>query len=107
MRWYHKLPLRLRSLFGCSKADQELNDELQFHLQQQVDEYVAQGMSPEAARAAALQSLGGMEHIAEECRDARSVHFIEQFLQDVRFGFRMLRRNPGFTFLTTLCLALG
>ena len=61
MRWYHKLPLRLRSLFRRNKADEELNDELQFHLQYQIDDYIARGMPPENARTAALRSLGGME----------------------------------------------
>ena len=107
MRWYHKLPLRLRSLFRRHKADQELNDELQFHLQQQIEEYVAQGMTQENARVAALRSLGGMEQIREECREMRNVNFIENLLQDLHFGLRMLRRNPGFSFLAILCLTLG
>jgi putative ABC transport system permease protein len=107
MRWYHKLPLRLRSLFRRNKADQELNDELQLHLQYQIDEYIARGMTPENARAAALRSLGGMEQIKEECREMRNINFIENLLQDLRYGFRMLRRNPGFSFLAILCLTLG
>src|SRR5262245_22789295 len=107
MRWHHKLPLRLRSIFRRNKADQELNDELQFHLQHQMDEYIARGMTPENARAAALRSLGGMEQIKEQCREVRGVNFIENLLQDLRFGFRMLRRNPGFSFLAILCLTLG
>src|SRR5580700_10838919 len=107
MRWYYKLPLRLRSLFRKDRAELELSDELQFHLQNQIDEFVAQGMNPQEARRAARQSLGGVERVKEECRDMRRTNLIENFLKDVRFGFRMLRRSPGFTILTILCLTLG
>jgi predicted permease len=64
-------------------------------------------MTPENARAAALRSLGGMEQIKEECREMRNVNFIENLLQDLHFGFRMLLRNRGFSFLAILCLTLG
>lgn len=107
MRWYYKLPLRLSSLFRKDRAELDLSDELQFHLQNQIDEFVAHGMNPQEARRAALQSLGGVEQVKEECREMRRTSLIENFLQDVRFGFRMLRRNPGFTVLTILCLTLG
>ncbi|HVH61162.1 MAG TPA: ABC transporter permease, partial [Candidatus Sulfotelmatobacter sp.] len=107
MRWYYKLPLRLRSLFHKKKAELDLSEELQFHLQNQIDEYIARGMNARQARQAALRSLGGVEQVKEECRDTRNVNFIENFLRDVRFGLRMLRRNPGFTVLAILCLTLG
>ncbi|HSY97862.1 MAG TPA: ABC transporter permease [Terriglobales bacterium] len=107
MRWYYKLPLRLRSLFLKDRAELDLSDEIQFHLQNQIDEFVVQGMNPQEARRAARQSLGGVEQVKEECRDMRRTNLIENFLQDVRFGFRMLRRSSGFTALTILCLTLG
>ena len=107
MRWYYKLPLRLRSIFRKGQAELDLREEFQFHLQSQIDEYVAQGMNPKQARHAALASLGGIEQAKEECRDARKVNVIEDFLQDVRFGLRMLRRSPGFSLLAILCLTLG
>ncbi len=107
MRWYYKLPLRLRSIFHKKRAELDLSEELQFHLQNQIDEYVAQGMNPKEARHAALRSLGGIEQAKEECRDARKVNLIENFLQDARFGLRMLRRSPGFSLLAILCLTLG
>src|SRR5207302_5249684 len=107
MRWYYKLPLRLRSIFHKNQTELDLSEELQFHLQNQIDEYVAQGMNPKEARHAALRSLGGIEQAKEECRDARKVRLIENFLQDVRFGLRMLRRSPGFSLLAILCLTLG
>ena len=107
MRWYYKVPLRLRSLFLKNKAELDLSEELQFHLQNQIEEYVAQGMNPQEARHAAFQSLGGVEQVKEECREARKMSLIENFLQDLRFGLRMLRRSPGFTVLAILCLTLG
>src|SRR5712672_3698219 len=107
MRWYYKLPLRLRSIFHKNQTELDLTEELQFHLQNQIDEYVAQGVNPTEARHAALRSLGGIEQAKEECRDARKVNLIENFLQDVRFGLRMLRRSPGFSLLAILCLTLG
>ena len=107
MRWQQKLRLRLRSLFRKSQVERELNDEIQFHLQSQIDEYVERGMDTEEARTAALRSLGGSERVKEHCRDMRRVNFIEDFLQDLRFGFRMLRRTPGFSLLVILCLTLG
>ncbi len=107
MRWYYKLPLRLRSIFHKNRAELDLREELQFHLQNQIDEYVAQGMNPKQARQAALRSLSGIEQAKEECRDARKVNLIDNFLQDVGFGLRMLRRSPGFSLLAILCLTLG
>ena len=107
MRWYYKLPLRLRSLFRKDKAELDLSEELQFHLQNQIDEYVAQGMGPQEARHAAFRSLGGGEQVKEECREARRMNLTENFMRDLRLGLRMLRRNPGFTVLVILCLTLG
>jgi putative ABC transport system permease protein len=107
MRWCYKLPLRLRSLFHRKRAELDLSEELQFHLQNQIDEYVAQGMNVQEARRAALRSLGGVEQVKEECREARKMNLIENFVRDLRLGLRMLRRNPGFTVLVILCLTLG
>ncbi|HYY72138.1 MAG TPA: ABC transporter permease [Candidatus Bathyarchaeia archaeon] len=107
MRLRYKLPLRLRSLFHRNKAELDLRDELEFHLQHQIAEYVAGGMDPQEARHAALRSLGGVEQVKEECREARKTNLIEDFARDVRFGMRMLRHSPGFTALAVLCLTLG
>jgi putative ABC transport system permease protein len=107
VRWRYKLPLRLRSLFHRDDAEFDLSEELQFHLQNQIDQYIAQGIDPQEARRAALRSLGGVEQVKEECRDARKTRLIENFFQDLRFGLRMLRRSPGFTVVAILCLMLG
>jgi predicted permease len=107
MRWYSKLRLRLRSLFRKREADRELDEELQFHLQAQMDDYVGKGMPLDEARYAAMRSMGGVTQIKQECRDMRRLNFFENFQQDLRFGFRMLARNPGFSVMAILCLTLG
>lgn len=106
-RFLYKLRQRIRSLFFRPTVEAELNDEIRVHLELEQAELVAGGMSLEQARREAVHSLGATESIKEECRDMREVNFIENVGQDLRVGFRMLRRSPGFSALAILCLTLG
>ena len=96
MRAQDKVRLRLRSLFCRRNVDRELDDELHFHLDQLVEENITAGATPDEARRLALLKMGGITQFQEECRDMRNVNFIDDFLRDLRYAGRSLRRSPGF-----------
>lgn len=106
-QWFYTLPLHLRDRFRRKQVDRELSDELRDHLEQQTQVNLEKGMSEPDARYAALRSMGGVTQIEQQCRDARGHNFLESVLQDLRYGFRQLGRNPAFSALTILCLTLG
>ena len=105
--WLYTIPLRLRSLFRRETVDQELDEELRNHVERETEDNVARGMSPSEARRAALIALGGLEQRKQQCRETRGVHWIHDLGQDLLYGLRKMRRDPGFTIAALLIVALG
>src|SRR5579884_2138645 len=106
-QWFYSTRLRFRSFFHPDRVDEEMKEELRGHLEQQVSENIASGMSPEEARRSALIAIGGITQIEQQCRDVRGASPLRDFAQDLRYGVRQLRRSPGFSALAILCLTLG
>lgn len=96
-----------RALLNKDKVEQDLDQELRFHLEMEIEGNLRRGMSLAEARREAMVSFGGIEKFKEECRDVRSAVLVESFLKDVRYGARILFRNPGFFAIAVLTLGLG
>jgi len=103
----HDWLFRVRFLLRRTTVESEIEDELQFHVERQIEKYVESGMNRDAARRRARVEFGGLEQVKEECRDARGVSLVETLAQDLRYGWRTLRRSPGFAAAALVTLALG
>src|ERR1700730_5646745 len=98
---------RMLGLFQKNRRDAKMAEEMQTHVDLLTERNIAAGMTPEEARNAALRQFGGVERAKEIAREQRVWRWADEFLQDIRFGGRMLVRNPGFSILAILCLTLG
>ncbi len=105
--WFFTIPLRLKSIFRRGRVEEELSEELQFHLEHKIEEGVAEGLSPEEARYRALRAMGGLEQKKEEVRDTRRIHWLTDFVDDVRYAFRSLAKSWGFALGAGAVLALS
>lgn len=107
MRWPAKLRIRIQMLFQRGRSGARLDAELRFHIEQQIAENLAAGMSPDEARYAALRSFGNPALLREQTRATWSWTWLESLVRDVRYGVRTLRRTPGFAVIAILVMALG
>jgi len=107
MRWHHRLYVALRGLFGSSTLDRELNEELQFHFDRQVQANIESGMTSAQARRAAAIAVGNADPIREASRDGRAGAWLRQFGRDLSFGVRLLLKAPGFSAAAIAIIALG
>jgi predicted permease len=107
MRWFERFRMVILMLFRRRNETARLNDELEFHLEQQVAENIANGMSQEEARSAALRSFGNPTLVRDQARSAWSWNWLETGVRDIKYGARTLARSPGFALIAILVMAFG
>src|SRR6266480_5113292 len=107
MRLWNRLRSWLRAILRRTRLENEMDAELRFHIAAFAEDLVRSGVPRDEALRRARIEFGGIESAKEECREARGVNFLETLFQDLRYGLRMLRKNPGFASTVILTLGLG